>query len=237
VKSRSHGRKRAYFYGCTSYHLRGTSVCKNAIEVPMATADRAVLDAFDKVLTPTVLDKVLDAALKQLTAAPKDAAKRRKELEQQLAAVTVESGRLTEALASGGDISVIVVALKDRQARQEALQEEIARLSDVAIAVDPERLRRLLHERLTDWRGVLTRQIPQARQILKKLMDGPVIFQPVKEGYAKAGGSAEPASSLPYCTELKLQRFWRPRRDSQICGSGNWPESCEDQRGGHVSNG
>ena len=25
---------------------------------------------------------------------------------------------------------------------------------------------------------------------------------------------------------------WRPRRDSQICGSGNWPESCGDHGAG-----
>jgi site-specific DNA recombinase len=35
VKSRSHGRKRAYFYGCTSFHLRGSAVCTNSVEVPM----------------------------------------------------------------------------------------------------------------------------------------------------------------------------------------------------------
>lgn len=35
VKTRSHGRRRAAYYGCTSYHLRGRAVCTNAIEVAM----------------------------------------------------------------------------------------------------------------------------------------------------------------------------------------------------------
>lgn len=41
---------------------------------------------------------------------------------------------------------------------------------------------RALRERLAEWRGLLGRQIPQARQILKKLLDGPVVFEPVREG-------------------------------------------------------
>jgi len=47
VKSRSHGRRRAFFYGCTSYHLRGRAVCANGIEVAMEPTNRLVLDAFE----------------------------------------------------------------------------------------------------------------------------------------------------------------------------------------------
>ena len=35
VKSRSHGKRRVNFYGCTSFHLRGSSVCTNSVEVRM----------------------------------------------------------------------------------------------------------------------------------------------------------------------------------------------------------
>lgn len=45
VKFRSHGKKQAYFYGCTSFHLRGTAVCTNSLEVPMPRSDEAVIDA------------------------------------------------------------------------------------------------------------------------------------------------------------------------------------------------
>jgi hypothetical protein len=62
------------------------------------------------------------------------------------------------------------------------LQAELDRLGATAPVLDAKRLRRALRERLTHWRGLLGRQVPQARQILKKLLDGPVVFEPVREG-------------------------------------------------------
>ncbi len=64
VKSRSHGRRRAYFYGCTSYHQRGTSICPNGHELPMARADQAVLSAIlEDMLDPTLVEAVVVKAL------------------------------------------------------------------------------------------------------------------------------------------------------------------------------
>jgi Recombinase zinc beta ribbon domain len=42
VRSRSHGKRRAFFYACSNYHLRGRSVCTNRLDVPMKTTDDAV---------------------------------------------------------------------------------------------------------------------------------------------------------------------------------------------------
>lgn len=39
-----------------------------------------------------------------------------------------------------------------------------------------------MRARLDDWRGLLARHVPQARQILKKLLAGPVRFMPEREG-------------------------------------------------------
>ena len=63
VKSRSHIKKRAYFYGCTSFHLRGSSVCANSLEVPMPASDVAVLSAIEQdVLRPEVVTSTLRKA-------------------------------------------------------------------------------------------------------------------------------------------------------------------------------
>src|SRR6266852_3375815 len=43
VRSRSHGSYRVPFYGCGTYHNSGTPFCTNNLEVPMASADGAVL--------------------------------------------------------------------------------------------------------------------------------------------------------------------------------------------------
>jgi hypothetical protein len=43
---------------------------------------------------------------------------------------------------------------------------------------DTRRLRRTLSTTLEDWRGVLTRQTPHARQALQALLDGRIVFAP-----------------------------------------------------------
>ena len=148
----------------------------------METANRVVLEAFDKLLTPAVFEKALDEAIRQITTAPEGAEVRGEDLAKQLATVSLEISRLTEALVAGGEITSLVAALKDRETRREALQDEIARLTTVAPPPNVAQLKRALRERLVDWREMLGRRAPQARQILKKLLDGPVVFQPVREG-------------------------------------------------------
>ena len=96
VKSRSHGNKRAYFYGCTSFHLRGASVCTNSLEAPMPRSDEAVLGAIrSDVMNPDVIAATLRKALARLKPAGEAAQSRRQELERHLATVTGELQRLT----------------------------------------------------------------------------------------------------------------------------------------------
>lgn len=46
VRSRSHGTRRALFYGCSGYHERGRTVCTNRADIPLAEADGIVIEAF-----------------------------------------------------------------------------------------------------------------------------------------------------------------------------------------------
>jgi site-specific DNA recombinase len=64
VKSRAHGRKRVQFYGCTSFHKRGSSVCANSLEVAMSASDAAVLETIERrVLTPEIVIASVQKAL------------------------------------------------------------------------------------------------------------------------------------------------------------------------------
>lgn len=45
VRSRAHGRRRAFFYACTSHYNRGPEVCRHVDKWPMDAIDRAVLAA------------------------------------------------------------------------------------------------------------------------------------------------------------------------------------------------
>jgi site-specific DNA recombinase len=45
VRSRDHGRKRSFRYGCYCYHVKGKTICNNRFEVPLDIADQAVFEA------------------------------------------------------------------------------------------------------------------------------------------------------------------------------------------------
>jgi hypothetical protein len=47
---------------------------------------------------------------------------------------------------------------------------------------DQDRVERDLRAKFEDWTGLLQRHTPQARQVLKKLLDGPILFTPVQVG-------------------------------------------------------
>jgi recombinase-like zinc beta ribbon protein len=64
VHTRHHGQQRVPFFGCSTYHLRGRTICENNLEVPLEAIDRAVLDAIEhNLLRVEVLETALAKGL------------------------------------------------------------------------------------------------------------------------------------------------------------------------------
>jgi hypothetical protein len=186
VKSRSHGKKRAYFYGCTSFHLRGSTVCPNSLEVPMPTSDVAVLDAIESdILRPEIISATLRKTVAKLKPSTEATQARRADLEKRLADVTRELERLTAAIVAGGSIDTLVEALRQRETQRETIRRELASLDATLKPIDWRRLDREITTKLTDWKALLRRHVPQARQVLKKLIAGPIVFTPHRENGAR----------------------------------------------------
>jgi hypothetical protein len=63
-------------------------------------------------------------------------------------------------------------------------RRELASLEQLtkAATLDPAALEGDLRARLEEWRELLRRHIPQARQVLKKLLVGPLRFMPQRNG-------------------------------------------------------
>lgn len=117
VKSRSHGRQRAYFYGCTSFHLRGRTVCSNSVELPMGRSDEAVLEAIERdVLRPDVIAEALRKAKARLLAlsSTSEATADRARLSKRLAVVDRD---LEPVKMSGPPSSVIFRPVNGRPTR------------------------------------------------------------------------------------------------------------------------
>jgi hypothetical protein len=105
-------------------------------------------------------------------------------LERRLAVVERELERLTAAVTAGGNVPTLVDAMRTREAERTKLRQELSvheRATQVA-RLDTRRVERELRAKLDEWTALLRRQTPQARQVLKKLLDGPILFTPVQVG-------------------------------------------------------
>jgi site-specific DNA recombinase len=192
VKSRAHGtgkkRRRAYFYGCTSFHQKGSAICSNSLEIPMERADDAVLTAFEQdVLQPAVVERAIRLAVERLRASPADDATRRATLQARVGTLNEELSKLAGAVAAGGEVSTLVAAIRQREGERAKAERELEGLTRAASStrVDPGTIERDLRERLSEWRALLRRHVPQARQIMKRLLVKPLRFTPFRNDSEK----------------------------------------------------
>lgn len=185
VRSRAHGRHRASFYACGSYHLRGRSVCTNNLEIPMERLNAAVLEAMGaQVLSPDVLNAVIDTAVSKMAPSIAVVESEYATLGTTIARLTAEWDRLAMAIATGGSLAPLVAALTENQGQLQACRRRLAATGRATAMgqTDVASLRSRLAAALADWRSLLRRQVPQARQILKKLLVGSVRCEPRDEG-------------------------------------------------------
>ena len=124
---------------------------------------------------------ILEAAVRELQGS--DAEAKRQQVEAEQARLATELGRLTEAIAAGGGVT-LVEAVKVREAQQQTLRGELAALDQMTQVgrLDQAQLERTARECLTDWQGLLAGQPVQARQMLKKFLEGRLVFTPTDDG-------------------------------------------------------
>ena len=94
---------------------------------------------------------------------------------KQLATVERDLVRLTAAVTAGGELDTLVAAIKEREKAREALRLELRSLERAgrAATLDLPAVERQLRAKLDEWKAVLRKHVPQARQVLKKLLAGP----------------------------------------------------------------
>src|SRR6266851_1058996 len=170
----------AFYYVCREHRVRGDYRCTNSLSAPMtALHGDLVAQLRSDVLSPAVLDAVLDRAL-ELERSPEQP-DRRVALADELARLEREIARYTDAVAQGGSLPSILTALHEREGRRQELHAQLEYQDGLGLAVrafDQKAVRRELRELLTDWQGLLEGEPAQARQILRKLLEGRVVMQP-----------------------------------------------------------
>ena len=191
ARTRSHGQRRVLFYGCSAYHQKGSSICRNSLTLPAFDFEETVLDAIESmVLAPEVVQAAVVRAVATLQR-PDDtppAEDRRAQVDR----LERELRQLTTAIAAGGAMDALLEAVRVREAERDTLlhamkaEEALAAVRDVS----PSRLHAQLLERLGDWRTLLRSQVTQAQQILRRLLTGPLVCTPQPERCYRLTGTA-----------------------------------------------
>jgi site-specific DNA recombinase len=193
-----HSKKRGDVYSCLTYQQRGLAVCPNNTCVPRVAVDAAVLSTVETaVLRPDVIRAVVEAAVTELRATS-DTPATRERVQHDLTAAGRELDNLGAAIATTGALPSLVTRVQEREHQRERLQHELVALDQVAhvAQLDLARLEREVRQVLDDWRGLLTKHVAQARQILRKLIDGRLRFRPEGRGFVFEGtGRLEPILS------------------------------------------
>ena len=179
--SRASSAGRNFRYVCATYWNRGASICPNGRMIDMSVADGAVQQLLaTEVLRPAVVDRALTRAL-DLLRTDVDGPGRRETLERDLAGVEVELRNLAETAAKGGAVPVILEALGRREADRRRLLAELERCESPASLKPTSVLREQLRHSLGDWRGLLSRNVVEARPLLDLVLADRISFTPIAD--------------------------------------------------------
>jgi hypothetical protein len=183
----------------------------------MADANAAVITTLQQdVLTVAAVERILTTVLDTARTRPDAIERDRGAVQAELDRVTAELGRLTDALAAGRPLESVqdgITAREHRRAELRARLEQLNGLQRVA-TVDPGALAGHIQARLTDWQGLLERHSAQARQILRRLLVGRLVFTPKTDAtgtYYEFTGEATYGKLL---AGVAGSKGWCPRGES-----------------------
>jgi hypothetical protein len=176
--SRAHGAARQHFYGCTSHWKRGAAVCTNNLVARTTGLNEEVIATLaGDVLRPSVVEQAIALAFDALRPEKREA--QRDTLVRDLDALREESARLAEAIGKGGPLDALLARLAAVEARKRDLEQAVSVAGASAAPLVPRAgLERRLRAMLADCKGLLLGELPQARDVLRTLLVGPLRFTP-----------------------------------------------------------
>ena len=151
----------------------------------MTMTDDAILTKLSSyVLDPEIVEGAIADALAELRPSSDVMERRRGVLQTEIRKLEEEQARFVAAIAIAGDVEALAQALRDREQRRTHLRSELLKLehAEQFNAFDVRRIERELRKRLADWRELLRRQAPIARQVVSHLLDGRILCTPNQEG-------------------------------------------------------
>jgi hypothetical protein len=170
-------------YGCVYYHKRGTAVCTNNTQVGMDVLDSAILHSLHEVLDGRILEEAVQRALEKIRTEETQFPDQELALNRELSLIETRLRHLVEAIARGQGSDSVYASLHAEEARKKVLVGQLAELNSLGnvASLDAKALAQNLRGRIKEMRALLGRHVPEARQILRKLIEGKLVCQPVLE--------------------------------------------------------
>ncbi|HXV69069.1 MAG TPA: hypothetical protein VD738_09115, partial [Nitrospira sp.] len=146
--------------------------------------DSAILHAVNEALDERVLHASVEAALERIRSEQQKFPDQRMAIERELSLIETRLHHLVELIANGKGTDSVVDSLHQEEARKKHLLGELRRLDDLVqmVLLDAKQVTKELRSRLADLPALFARQVPLARQLLKKLLDGRIMCEPIMEG-------------------------------------------------------
>jgi hypothetical protein len=168
--SRSHGRKRAFYYGCSRAKA---GACQNELIATQELADAAALAIMaEDVLAPEVISSAVDKLLQKFNQPQADIERQRAQLTAALRKAEREKRNVQAAIAGGDPPHALVESLRECERKQQALVAEVKALGEAAtLTADASKVRQEAMMLLKDWRRLLlSKQTAISRQMIRKLL-------------------------------------------------------------------
>jgi len=185
VDTRSFNRSRRPAYICANRKDRGRDVCTNRYPLMASLIEAAVVADLKEFLTPERFAALLEHAARASASVERLEADR-VSIKSDLAKVNRELANLTAAIAGGLAVESLRTAVRDRELTRGDLERELRKLETVAATVrDHHDVLASLRQQFADWRAVLSAAPTAARQLLRKLIVGPIAIRPHFDGGSK----------------------------------------------------
>ncbi len=218
-------------YLCATNHQRGTAGCENATRVRKGNTEAAIMAAIRSALSPEVVEEALETFLAARRATMGQRDERRTAIEREMGEVAKREARLVTAITSGGEIGPLVAALKQENAKREALEVEMSDLTAMPSApklwgLAEDAYRAAVRTRVADVFTLLDGKsgIGPTRLMLRRSLEGPVTCWPVQEnGSAGFRFEARLAVGLILGDTLKSPAVSSPPGTSTCRAPDGWP--------------
>ena len=209
VVGRDYRGKDGHFYTCSYYRKRGSTICRNSLLIEQDVLDQIVLKAIADALNEETLKIAVEQALERLRTGLRLKLNRGTAIERELSLIEAHEGNLVDAIANGQPSAPLLERLNKEEARKKELIEELEFLRNASEVYDlnDARLKRDLRARVLDAKSLLGRHVPQARQMLRKLIDKPFQCEALTDGNRRWYRVTGQGSYLPLLPSLATSPF------------------------------